>query len=125
MIHNRKKNTNDRFRKSTLHRPGRKVLHPGFADDPSVDHLVHGARTVPSEPVGDVLASQYPTNPVLRFQRERAEAAYASTTREPLGRSGSQSFSPCRRSHARCSARPERPSRPGGDAGDHGGDAGG
>jgi hypothetical protein len=83
----KKKNTNDRFRKSTLHRPGRKVLHPGFADDPSVDHLVHGARTVPSEPVGDVLASQYPTNPVLRFQRERAEAAYASTTREPLGRS--------------------------------------
>ena len=76
-----------RFRKSALHRPGRKVLHPGFADDPSVDHLVHGARTVPSEPVGDVLASQYPTNPVLRFQRERAEATYASTAREPLGRS--------------------------------------
>ena len=63
------------------------MLHPGFADDPSVDHLVHGTRTVPSEPVGDVLRAQYPTNPVLRFQRERAEAAYASSTREPLGRS--------------------------------------
>ena len=63
------------------------MLHPGFADDPSVDHLVHGARTVPSEPVGDVLASQYPTNPVLQFLRERAEEAYTSAPRAPLGRS--------------------------------------
>jgi hypothetical protein len=63
------------------------VLHPGFADDPSVDHLVHGARTVPSEPVGEVLASQYPSNPVLRFRRDVAEAGYASKTREPLGKS--------------------------------------
>lgn len=62
-----------------------KILHPGVADDPSVDHVVHGAKTVPSEPVGDVLASQYPTNPVLRFQRERSEQIYASTAREPLG----------------------------------------
>ena len=63
------------------------MLHPGFADDPSVDHLVHGARTVPSEPVGEVLASQYPSNPVLRFRRDVAEASYASKTREPLGKS--------------------------------------
>ena len=83
----RKNNTTRRFRKSALHRPGRKVLHPGFADDPSVDHLVHGARTVPSEPVGEVLASQYPSNPVLRFRRDVAEASYASKTREPLGKS--------------------------------------
>jgi len=83
----RKNDTTRRFRKSALHRPGRKVLHPGFADDPSVDHLVHGARTVPSEPVGEVLASQYPSNPVLRFRRDVAEASYASKTREPLGKS--------------------------------------
>lgn len=83
----RKNDTIRRFRKSALHRPGRKVLHPGFADDPSVDHLVHGARTVPSEPVGEVLASQYPSNPVLRFRRDVAEASYASKTREPLGKS--------------------------------------
>ena len=76
---------NRRFRKSTLHVPGRKVVHPGMANDPTVDHVTHGAKTVPSEPVQSVLQSQYPTNPVLLFQRQRAEEIYASAAREPLG----------------------------------------
>ena len=63
-----------------------KVTHPGRYDDPIDDDAVHGAVTVPSEPVGSVI-SHYPTTDIMRFQLDRLEDVYASTRREPLGQS--------------------------------------
>lgn len=60
------------------------MLHPGLADD-VVPDVIFGARTVPSEPVGDVIAT-YPTTDLMRFQLDRLEDVYASTRREPLGK---------------------------------------
>ena len=59
-------------------------MHPGLADD-VVPDVIFGARTVPSEPVGDVIAT-YPTTDLMRFQLDRLEDVYASTRREPLGK---------------------------------------
>jgi hypothetical protein len=44
-----------RYRKSTLHQPGTRIVHPGAADDAIPEHIVFGAATIPSEPVGDVI----------------------------------------------------------------------
>ena len=74
-----------RYRKSTLHQPGTRIVHLGAADDAIPEHIVFGAATIPSEPVGDVIAS-YPSSELARWTLDRSEDVYASVRREPLGR---------------------------------------
>ena len=54
---------------------------------PTTSSLTSSSALVPSlsEPVGDVIAT-YPTTDLMRFQLDRLEDVYASTRREPLGK---------------------------------------
>lgn len=74
-----------KYRRSTLHEPGRRVVHPGMADD-AVPTMTFGVKSELCEPAADVMAT-YPRNELDQWRLERTEDVYASTRREPLGKS--------------------------------------
>ena len=74
-----------KFRRSTLHEPGRRVVHPGTADD-AIPTMTFGVKSVLGEPAADVMAT-YPRSELDQWRLERTEDVYASTRREPLGKS--------------------------------------
>ena len=74
-----------KFRRSTLHEPGRRVVHPGMAGD-TIPTMTFGVKSVLGEPAADVMAT-YPRSELDQWRLERTEDVYASTRREPLGKS--------------------------------------
>lgn len=76
-----------KYRDSTRQRIGVKQLHPGIYDDPK-DHesLVHGVPTKASEHVPDCIKGANIDGNKF-FMNQLAESHYASSKREPLGKS--------------------------------------
>ena len=74
-----------KFRRSTLHEPGRRVLHTVTEDD-AIPTMTFGVKSVLGEPAADVMAT-YPRSELDQWRLERTEDVYASTRREPLGKS--------------------------------------
>ena len=76
-----------KYRDSTRQRVGVKQLHPGIYDDPK-DHedLVHGVKTKHSDHVPDCIKGANIDGNKF-FMNQLAESHYASSKREPLGKS--------------------------------------
>ena len=76
-----------KFRDSTRQRVGVKQLHPGIFDDPKdYEDMVHGIKTKNSDHVPDCIkGSNIDGNKF--FMNKLAESHYASSKREPLGKS--------------------------------------
>mmetsp|Transcript_23843 Transcript_23843/g.28802 ORF Transcript_23843/g.28802 Transcript_23843/m.28802 type:complete len:451 (+) Transcript_23843:210-1562(+) len=79
-----------KYRKSTLHEPGKIVKHYGASEDqvPYPANEPFGIKTVPKvgENVESVIAN-YPTSELMQWRLDRQEDVYASSKREPLGKS--------------------------------------
>mmetsp|Transcript_28766 Transcript_28766/g.70933 ORF Transcript_28766/g.70933 Transcript_28766/m.70933 type:complete len:452 (-) Transcript_28766:47-1402(-) len=74
-----------KYRKSTIHEPGKIVVHYGRSDDPIPDK-VFGVKSVKLESAADLMVG-YPTSELMQWRLDRQEDIYASTKREPLGKS--------------------------------------
>lgn len=79
-----------KYRKSTVHEPGVIVKHPGTADDilPCQVNVPFGIQTAPK--VEDALENvmrNYPSSELMQWRLERQEDVYASSKKEPLGKS--------------------------------------
>lgn len=76
-----------KFRDSTRQRIGVKQLHPGIFNDPKdYELLVHGVPTKASEHVPDCIKGANIDGNKF-FMNQLAESHYASSKREPLGKS--------------------------------------
>jgi len=77
-----------KYRKSTIHEPGKIIRHYGLADDevPGGTDRPFGMKNVSGEDVGAVIQN-YPTEELMQWRLERQEDIYASSKNEPLGRS--------------------------------------
>ena len=76
-----------KFRNSTHQRVGVKQLHPGIYDDPKdYENLVHGVKTMNSDHVPDCIKGANIDGNKF-FMNQLAESHYASSKREPLGKS--------------------------------------
>jgi len=76
-----------KYRDSTRQRVGVKQLHPGIYDDPKFyEELTHGMKSKPSDHVPDCIkGANIDGNKI--FMNQLAESHYASSKREPLGKS--------------------------------------
>mmetsp|Transcript_6907 Transcript_6907/g.10703 ORF Transcript_6907/g.10703 Transcript_6907/m.10703 type:complete len:454 (-) Transcript_6907:128-1489(-) len=77
-----------KYRKSTVHEPGKIVVHYGRSDD-HVPDQVFGVKAVYGDTAAGLMAN-YPTSELMQWRLDRQEDIYASTTREPLGKSFSR-----------------------------------
>ena len=76
-----------KYRDSTRQRIGVKQLHPGIYDDPKdYEKLVHGVKTKHSDHVPDCIKGANIDGNKF-FMNQLAESHYASSKREPLGKS--------------------------------------
>ena len=76
-----------KYRESTRQRVGVKQLHPGIYDDPKdYENLVHGCKTLNSDHVPDCIKGANIDGNKF-FMNQLAESHYASSKREPLGKS--------------------------------------
>ena len=76
-----------KFRESTRQRIGVKQLHPGIYDDPKdYENFVHGVPTAGSDHVPDCIKGANIDGNKF-FMNQLAESHYASSKREPLGKS--------------------------------------
>ena len=76
-----------KYRDSTRQRIGVKQLHPGIYDDPKdYENLVHGVKTKSSDHVPDCIKGANIDGNKF-FMNQLAESHYASSKREPLGKS--------------------------------------
>ena len=76
-----------KYRNSTRQRVGVKELHPGIYDDPKdYEDLVHGVKTKSSDHVPDCIKGANIDGNKF-FMNQLAESHYASSKREPLGKS--------------------------------------
>ena len=76
-----------KYRDSLRQRVGVRQLHPGIYDDPrDYENLVHGVSTKSSDHVPDVIKGQNMDGNKY-FMNQLAESHYASSKREPLGKS--------------------------------------
>ena len=76
-----------KYRESTRQRIGVKQLHPGIYDDPKdYEDLVHGVKTKDSDHVPDCIKGANIDGNKF-FMNQLAESHYASSKREPLGKS--------------------------------------
>ena len=76
-----------KYRDSTRQRVGVKQLHPGIYDDPKdYENLVHGVKTLYSDHVPDCIKGANIDGNKF-FMNQLAESHYASSKREPLGKS--------------------------------------
>ena len=76
-----------KFRESTRQKIGVKQLHPGIYDDPKdYENFVHGVPTAGSDHVPDCIKGANIDGNKF-FMNQLAESHYASSKREPLGKS--------------------------------------
>ena len=76
-----------KYRESTRQKIGVKQLHPGIYDDPKdYENLVHGVPTADSDHVPDCIKGANIDGNKF-FMNQLAESHYASSKREPLGKS--------------------------------------
>jgi hypothetical protein len=76
-----------KYRDSTRQRVGVKQLHPGIFNDPKdYENLVHGVKTKHSDHVPDCIKGANIDGNKF-FMNQLAESHYASSKREPLGKS--------------------------------------
>ena len=76
-----------KYRDSTRQRVGVKQLHPGiYDDDKFYEELTHGMKSKPSDHVPDCIKGANIDGNKF-FMNQLAESHYASSKREPLGKS--------------------------------------
>jgi len=76
-----------RYRQSVVHEPGQRVRHPGMALD-DVKQGPFGRPTIqPDDEKVDKCIRQLPDSEFMQWKQAKEEEIYASTHREPLGKS--------------------------------------